>query len=156
MAKEIERKFLVKKEQWQPPSGGVLYRQGYINTNTETTVRVRLVGNQGFLTIKGKTIGNTRLEYEYPIPFKDAQEMLDFLCVPPLIEKKRYKVEENGLLWEVDVFLGENEGLILAEVELEDESQEIILPQWVGEEVTDDPRYYNVNLVKNPFRKWKV
>jgi len=154
MAIEIERKFLVKDDQWRTLGQGMLYRQGYIATQNLTTVRVRLVGDQGYLTIKGKTESFSRVEYEYPIPGSDAQEMLETLCDRPLIEKTRYRIECQGLVWEVDEFMGENEGLIIAEVELTDENQVLELPNWIGQEVTGDPKYYNANLVRHPFKQW--
>ncbi|MEQ9552558.1 MAG: CYTH domain-containing protein [Coleofasciculus sp. G3-WIS-01] len=154
MAIEIERKFLVKGDQWRTLGQGMLYRQGYIATQNLTTVRVRLVGAQGYLTIKGKTESFSRAEYEYPIPESDAQEMLETLCDRPLIEKTRYRIECKGLVWEVDEFIGENEGLIFAEVELSDENQVLDLPDWIGQEVTGDPKYYNANLVRHPFIQW--
>ncbi|MDZ7699265.1 MAG: CYTH domain-containing protein [Deltaproteobacteria bacterium] len=155
MGQEIERKFLVRKEKWQPEGEGVPYRQGYLSTEKTHTVRVRKAGDKGFLTIKGMTEGITRLEFEYEIPVKDAEIMLDTLCEDPLIEKHRHRLEHEGMVWEVDVFMAENEGLVLAEVELESESQEIAFPQWVGPEVSADPRYYNANLVKSPFKDWQ-
>jgi adenylate cyclase len=154
MSTEIERKFLVKSDAWRPLATGKLYRQGYLSTKKGCTVRVRLVGNQGYLTIKGSTQGISRAEYEYPIPAEDAQAMLDNLCDRPLIEKTRYKIELAGLIWEVDEFAGENQGLIVAEVELTDENQIIELPDWIGKEVSDDPRYFNANLTQHPFSKW--
>ena len=154
MGLEIERKFLIKQDQWQPPNQGKIYRQGYIRTQNGNTVRVRVAGDQGYLTIKGKTQGSTRSEFEYVIPLADAEEMLNTLCDRPLIEKIRYQVEINGLCWEVDQFLGENEGLLLAEVELETETQTISFPQWIDKEVTEDMRYYNVNLAENPYQNW--
>lgn len=154
MPNEIERKFLVKGEQWRSLSAGTVYRQGYIATKKGTTVRVRLVGNQGYLTIKGITQGISRAEYEYLIPAAEAQEMLNTLCEPPLIEKTRYKIAIAGLIWEVDEFAGENQGLIVAEVELTDANQIIELPDWIGKEVSDDLRYYNVNLTQHPYSKW--
>ncbi|HIK04823.1 MAG TPA: CYTH domain-containing protein [Trichormus sp. M33_DOE_039] len=153
MAKEIERKFLVTDDTWRQLAEGSLYRQGYI-ASQGATVRVRIAGNQGYLTIKGPTVNYSRSEFEYPIPLADAQEMLDTLCVRPLIEKTRYKINLNGLVWEVDEFAGANQGLILAEVELTDESQQIELPNWIGEEVSGDPKYYNSYLVKHPFSEW--
>jgi CYTH domain-containing protein len=113
---------------------------------------VRVVGSQGYLTIKGLTTGSSRAEFEYEIPVDDAQELLETLCDRPLIEKTRYKINIGDLIWEVDEFWGENQGLILAEVELETEDQNINIPHWIGKEVTSDPRYYNSNLVKNPFK----
>lgn len=154
MALEIERKFLVHHHLWQPLDEGVLYCQGYIYTHNGTTVRIRIAGNRGYLTIKGKVKGISRDEFEYTIPLAEAQEMLKTLCDRPLIEKIRYKVQEKGLIWEVDRFLGDNQGLILAEVELDRESQTVILPSWVDREVTNDTRYYNSNLAKNPYTKW--
>lgn len=154
MAKEIERKFLVKGTDWKNLAKGTEYRQGYLSTVKERTVRVRTIDNAGYLTIKGISTGATRLEYEYEISVADAHEMLDKLCERPLIEKKRYKIDFGGLVWEVDEFFGENEGLIVAEVELQDENQEIRKPEWIGEEVTGDPRYFNSNLSKVPYKKW--
>ncbi|MGJ5676678.1 MAG: CYTH domain-containing protein [Nostochopsis sp.] len=154
MAKEIERKFLVKENNWRKMAEGNVYRQGYIATQKQATVRVRIVGNQGYLTIKGPSIKYSRSEFEYPIPIEDAQEMLDQLCDRPIIEKIRYKIEYGGLIWEIDEFEGVNKGLTLAEVELSEETQQIELPPWVGKEVSEDPKYFNSNLVKNPFSQW--
>jgi CYTH domain-containing protein len=117
-------------------------------------VRVRTINNNGYLTIKGITVGASRREFEYEIPAKDAEELLDNLCEKPLIEKIRYKVDYGTLTWEVDEFFGENEGLIVAEVELHSEDQPFDRPEWVTEEVTTDPRYYNANLIKYPYSKW--
>ena len=155
MAKEIERKFLVIGEEWKHGTSGVSYRQGYLSTVKERTVRVRTVGDKGFLTIKGVTVGVSRSEFEYPIPTADANAMLDDLCERPLIEKTRYKVQHAGLTWEIDEFFGENRGLIVAEVELKDEQQTFDLPSWVGKEVSGDPRYFNSNLIKTPYTQWK-
>jgi CYTH domain-containing protein len=154
MAIEIERKFLVKGDEWRSLATGTLYRQGYLSTKKGCSVRVRLVGNQGYLTIKGLTEGFSRPEYEYPIPAADAQEMLDKLCESPLIEKTRYKIDLAGLTWEIDEFAGENQGLIVAEVELSDENHIIELPDWIDKEVSGDSRYYNVNLAQHPFSQW--
>ena len=151
---EIERKFLVKKEIWRPRGAGVLFRQGYLSTQKERVVRVREAGDAGFLTVKGATEGISRPEFEYPIPVEDAREMLDALCERPLIEKRRHREEHEGMTWEIDVFLGENAGLVLAEVELQSPTQSFTLPPWAGEEVSADPRYFNANLVKHPFRQW--
>jgi adenylate cyclase len=155
MAKEIERKFLVRGNSWRSQDGGKRYRQGYLSRVKERTVRVRTTGDKGFITIKGESVGATRSEYEYEIPLADANEMLDRLCERPLIEKTRYRVSNEGLVWEIDEFEGGNRGLIVAEVELKDETQSITLPVWVGQEVTDDPRYFNANLVANPFSQWE-
>ena len=156
MPQEIERKFLVGGNDWRDHGGGVAYRQGYLSTVAERTVRVRLIRDKGWLTIKGITVGATRAEYEYEIPADEAGEMLDNLCERPLIEKTRYRIEHQVLTWEVDEFDGDNAGLIIAEVELDEEHQAIVLPDWVGEEVTGDPRYYNANLIANPFTRWRV
>lgn len=156
MGKEIERKFLVKNDRWRGLARGVTYRQGYLSTDKERTVRVRTIENEGFLTIKGVTTGATRNEYEYTIPVEDANEILDQLCQRPLIEKRRYKIENAGFLWEVDEFSGENQGLIIAEVELNNEQERIELPEWIGEEVTSDTRYYNANLIAHPYSKWST
>ncbi|MBW1723429.1 MAG: CYTH domain-containing protein [Deltaproteobacteria bacterium] len=154
MAVEIERKFLVKGEGWRGKVKGVFYRQGYLSTEKERVVRVRATKDKGFLTIKGAPENLKRPEYEYEIPVKDAEEMLDSLCIRPLIEKTRYRVEHGGFVWEIDVFSGENKGLVLAEVEIQDQNQEIPLPEWIGEEVSGDPRYTNAQLVKNPYIRW--
>lgn len=154
MPAEIERKFLVKGDSWRKLAEGSRYVQGYISTAKQATVRVRIVGNQGYLTIKGATVQYSRSEFEYPIPVTDAQEMLDTLCDRPLIEKTRYKIAYGNLIWEIDEFEGINKGLIIAEVELTDEKQQIELPDWIGEEVSDNPKYYNSNLVKHPFSQW--
>jgi len=154
MPQEIERKYLVIGDDWRSLAEGSIYRQGYIPTQDKVTVRVRIIGEKAYLTIKGPTVQYSRLEFEYPIPIQDAQEMLETLCQRPFIEKIRYKIEFSGLIWEIDEFEGANKGLILAEVELSDENQEIELPTWIGEEVSHDSRYYNSNLVKHPFSEW--
>lgn len=153
MAKEIERKFLVMNNDYKKDVDGMLYKQGYLSTNPQRTVRVRIVGNQGYLTIKGLSKGATRAEYEYIIPYKDAEELF-LLCETPLIEKYRYLVPYKGNTWEVDEFYGENKGLVIAEIELKSENESIELPPWVGTEVTSDPRYYNSNLVRFTFSQW--
>lgn len=153
MAKEIERKFLVMNNDYKKDVDGMLYKQGYLSTNPQRTVRVRIVGNQGYLTIKGLSKGATRAEYEYIIPYKDAEELF-LLCETPLIEKYRYLVPYKGNAWEVDEFYGENKGLVIAEIELKSENESIELPPWVGTEVTSDPRYYNSNLVRFTFSQW--
>jgi CYTH domain-containing protein len=154
MGKEIERKFLVKEDDAWRQVVGTVYRQGYLSTVKERTVRVRTIGNKGFLTIKGVTVGATRLEYEYEIPVGEAKELLDVLCERPLIEKTRRVIEFDGVLWELDEFFGENEGLVLAEVELEEEQQIFEKPAWIAQEVTDDARYFNANLVAHPYSQW--
>ena len=153
MGKEIERKFLVRGEAWRALATGVRYRQGYLSTVKERTVRVRTVGDRGFLTVKGVTVVATRKEFEYDIPAGDAVLLLE-MCEQPLVEKVRYKIPSGGLTWEVDEFEGANQGLIVAECELSSEDQRIELPPWIGEEVTADPRYFNSNLIAHPFSKW--
>jgi len=153
MPAEIERKFLVNGNGWRQGQG-IRICKGYLNPDKERTVRVRLAGEKAFLTVKGMNIGATRAEYEYPIPVSHAEELLK-ICDGPVLEKNRYAVDHNGLIWEVDEFLGENEGLIVAEVELKSEDQSFDRPEWVGQEVTDDPRYFNSNLCAHPFSKWQ-
>ena len=154
MAKEIERKYLVKPGAWKPPANGTTIRQGYLSSVKERVVRVRTKGPKAFLTIKGLTKGISRSEFEYEIPVEDADLLLTNLCEQPLIEKTRYKEIYQGHTWEIDVFFGANEGLIVAEVELTDENEKLALPAWVGEEVSADPRYFNSNLIANPYNKW--
>lgn len=155
MGIEIERKFLVNNDNWRTLGIGKVYKQGYILTaDNMTTIRVRIIGNDAYLTIKSKTEGISRHEFEYSIPLKDAEIMLKTLCDRPLIEKVRYTINLDNLIWEIDEFQGENEGLIIAEVELKSETEVINIPDWVGEEVSHDPRYYNVNLAKTPYLKW--
>lgn len=154
MGIEIERKFLLKNEVWRDLAEGVYYRQGYLNSAMERTVRVRTINEKGFLTIKGVADGATRLEFEYEIPKDECNIMLDDLAEKPVIEKNRYKVDYKGLVWEIDEFFGENRGLIVAELELESEDQKFEIPEWVGEEVTGDPRYFNSNLINHPYTKW--
>ncbi len=154
MALEIERKFLVRDSRWKSLAERILYRQGYLSIDKERTIRIRVVGETGFLTIKGQTVGISRLEFEYQIPVDDAQHMLDELCQKPIIEKHRSTIEHGSLVWEVDEFHGVNEGLILAEVELQSADQQVDIPDWIGEEVSGDARYFNANLVKNPYTTW--
>ncbi len=154
MGVEIERKYLVQGTAWKEGVTGVNYRQGYLSSHRERTVRIRTAGDKGYLTIKGIATGAARPEYEYEIPYGDAVEMLQNLCEKPVIEKVRYKISYGGLLWEVDEFGGENQGLVVAEVELSDEGQSVPLPPWAGTEVTSDVRYYNANLFKHPYSKW--
>ena len=154
MGKEIEKKFLITGDDWRRLGTGEPYCQGYLNSEKGRTVRVRTIKDRGILTIKGPNVGATRLEYEYEIPFEEAREMLQELCRKPLIEKTRHKVSFGGFTWEIDEFKGENEGLLFAEIELEYETQSFDKPSWIGKEVTDDSRYYNANLVTNPFSNW--
>jgi CYTH domain-containing protein len=155
MAKEIERKFLVTGDNWKGDSRPIHTCQGYLASGGDCTVRVRVQGEKAFLTIKGKTEGVSRDEYEYGIPVGDAEEMLASLCKKPYIEKNRYKITYAGMEWDVDEFLKENEGLVVAEVELESESQQVELPPWIGEEVSHDVRYRNVSLTFHPYSEWK-
>ena len=154
MGIEIERKFLLIGEAWKKLAQGIRYRQGYLSTSKESTVRVRTIENTGYLTVKGESQGATRSEFEYEIPVEDANAMLDQLCAKPLIEKNRYKIEYDGFIWEVDEFFGENQGLVVAEVELESEDQVYVKPEWVGVEVTEDHRYFNSNLARHPYSQW--
>lgn len=154
MAREIERKFLVRGDSWRSGSEGVLYRQGYLRADAACLVRVRIGNGGAFLAVKSLLSGITRLEYEYPVPLADAEEMLERLCPRPWIEKRRRRVRHAGRDWEIDEFLGDNEGLIVAEVELEREDEPLELPPWAGREVSLDPRYFNVNLARNPYRLW--
>ena len=155
MAEEIERKFLVRSDGWR---GGVLrsayYRQGYMAVNDRCGVRVRLQDDQAWLTIKSATLGVRRQEYEYTIPPADAREMLDTLCGERTLSKTRHFVEHDGDLWEIDVFDGDNEGLVLAEIELTDVEQSFTRPDWLGEEVSGDTRYHNSSLAARPYKLW--
>lgn len=155
MAKEIERKFLVKPGLWQPQDAGTTIRQGYLSSAKERVVRVRTKGSKAFITVKGITKGIARSEFEYQIPMEDADAMLTDLCEQPLIEKVRYLETYGGHTWEIDKFFGDNDGLIVAEVELANEETILEKPAWVGEEVSADPRYFNSNLIQKPYRQWK-
>ena len=154
MGEEIERKFLVSGEAWRETAEGTRYRQGFLSTEPERTVRVRVAGPRGSITVKGKNLGARRAEFEYEIPVADAERMLDTLCKRPLIEKVRYVLAVGAHTWEIDVFEGDNAGLVVAEIELRREDEAFERPEWVGNEVTDDPRYFNSNLVANPYRAW--
>ena len=155
MSREIERKFLVRRDRWQAdPAQGVSLRQGYLSEVPERIVRVRIAGEHAFLTIKGLTLGIMRVEFEYPIPRADADAMLEVLCLRPLVEKTRYRVLFEGRTWEVDVFDGENAGLITAEVELPSADATLVLPPWIAQEVSHDPRYFNSNLAQEPYSRW--
>ncbi len=153
MAQEIEFKFLLKDD-FPKLSDGSQIRQGYLNRDKERTVRVRLINKKALLTIKGLNIGGVAPEYEYPIPLEDAVFILDHLCERPLIEKTRYKIEHAGMIWEVDVFTGDNEGLTFAEIELENPDQLFEKPPWIGKDITGDPRYFNSNLSRHPYTSW--
>jgi CYTH domain-containing protein len=152
---EIERKFLLIGESWREQVVGEPKRlsQGYLCADAEKSVRVRIAGDYATLTVKGSRNGISRLEMQYTIPVADAERMLA-LCAPPLIDKTRHIVMHDGMKWEVDIFHGENEGLRVAEVELESEDQAISLPEWAGQEVSEDSRYYNSQLSREPFSRW--
>jgi CYTH domain-containing protein len=156
MAFEIERKYLVNKDMWNKTDKGrgQFYRQGYLTTDPQKTIRVRVTDSHGWLTIKGLSVGATRKEYEYEIPRDEAIELLNNFAVSD-ITKIRYALPYEGKIWEVDEFLDENEGLILAEIELINEEEPFALPEWVGKDVTGDERYYNSNLSLNPYRNWR-
>ena len=155
MGVEIERKFLVDHEKWQQvvKPAGTHYRQGYLLDDDHRTIRIRVTDKQGYITFKGATTGITRKEYEYKIPVEDGNELLNGFAISE-VEKIRYRIEFTGKLWEVDVFAGDNAGLIMAEIELQHETEEFEHPGWVTIEVSDDERYYNSNLAVNPYKKW--
>jgi len=154
MGVEIERKFLIDETLLPQLTDGHTIKQGYIQTADRNTVRVRVSDDKAFLTLKSSSTGATRLEFEYPVPLEDAEQMLENLCQKPFIDKKRYLIEHEGHTWELDIFEGENKGLIVAEVELESENEAFALPAWVKEEVTTDKRYANSNLIQNPYSNW--
>ena len=153
MGMEIERKFLLKNDDWRSLGVPVHYAQGYLVADGERTVRVRVAGTEGFLTIKGKSEGFSRKEFEYPVPVDEALEMLR-LCALSTIEKYRTKILFEGKIWEVDEFKGQNEGLTIAEIELISEDESFDTPPWIGQEVTGDLRYFNSSLARNPFKNW--
>lgn len=155
MGMEIERKFLLQSDGWR---GQVQHsermRQGYLNQEKHCSVRVRTAGGRAWLNIKGVTVGAQRKEFEYEIPLADALELLETMSHRPLIEKTRHYVPAGGRVWEIDEFDGENAGLVVAELELDDPDEPFVKPDWLGEEVTDDVRYYNTQLVRQPYRQW--
>lgn len=150
---EIERKFLVDRNKWKPAGAGEKIMQGYLSTDKERVVRIRIKEDKAYLTIKGKTKGIVRSEFEYDVPVKDACEMMKLSLDNP-IEKTRYKEKIGGLTWEIDIFHGINDGLCLAEVELEDENQAVEIPEWTTEEVSHDKRYFNAWLSQHPYSTW--
>lgn len=154
MSVEIERKFLVRGSGWKTLGQGVAIRQGYLSTNPDRVVRVRIEDDKATLTIKGRTNGITRGEWEYAIPLTEADQLLNDLCERPLIEKTRTRILYEGMTWEVDEFFGDNLGLVVAEIELGSEAQAFAKPEWIAEEVTDDARYFNANLLRHPFSAW--
>ncbi|NOR74772.1 MAG: CYTH domain-containing protein [Draconibacterium sp.] len=151
---EIERKFLVDRSKWNPKDIGKKMKQGYLSVVPERTVRIRIADEEAFLTIKGKSVGIKRTEFEYKIPLKEATELMK-MCLDYPIEKTRYYEKRDNVIWEIDIFEDENRGLILAEVELKTETQHINLPDWIEKEVSEDYRYFNSWLSQNPFSKWK-
>ena len=155
---EIERKFLVHLDKVNLPPHGNRIRQGYLplSKDDKTIVRVRVIGGAATLAIKGENVGPVRPEFEYSIPINDADQMLDTLCQKPLIEKTRYEIPAGSHTWEIDVFHGDNQGLVVAEIELADENDSFEKPEWLAEEVTEDPKYYNANLLENPFKNWSA
>lgn len=153
MAIEIERKFLLKNDSWRAGAVGTEICQGYAQL-PNGIFRVRIYGAKAFLTVKGKLDGLARAEFEYEIPINDARAMLETVCEKPYISKARFLVQFDGKTWEIDEFYAENDGLIIAELELESEEESIKMPDWAGKEVTDDLRYYNSNLIQNPYCNW--
>lgn len=153
MPVEIERKYLVVGSGWKDAAIGTRLSQGYLSQDPERSVRVRIAGDKAYLTIKGVSRGITRQEFEYPIPTNDAEQLLA-LCLPEIISKTRYAVDVNHRQWDIDEFHGENEGLVVAEIELDSETDAVELPAWIGQEVSDDPRYYNASLSKLPYSRW--
>ena len=157
MALEIEHKFLMANDTWrQQIQQSVYYKQGYLNHSPTSSIRVRISDQQAWLNIKSATIGNHRQEFEYEIPLSDAQQILDALCHKPLIEKIRHFIFIDQHTWEIDEFLGDNAGLIVAEIELSELQESFAKPAWLGREVTEDLRYYNNNLCKNPYKNWNI
>jgi adenylate cyclase len=155
MGIEIERKFLLANDGWRGLGNPTLMRQGYLAADAVRTVRVRIEGERAVLTVKGKSTGASRGEWEYAIPVPDAQELLDGLCEQPLVEKVRHRIAHAGHVWEVDEFLGLNAGLVVAEIELGAEDEAFEKPDWIGAEVTGDKRYYNSSLIRYPYSEWK-
>lgn len=155
MADEIEKKFLVKHIPSSLMTDGTHIVQGYMVNRKQMVIRVRLSGENAFLTVKGETINGTRKEYEYPIPAEDARQMLDLYCERPFVEKTRYIIDHKGFTWELDQFSGANTGLVMAEIELSHIDQPFEKPDWIGQDVTHDVRYYNSNLIISPYSIWE-
>jgi adenylate cyclase len=155
MATEIEHKFLLANDDWRAlVTHSADFKQGYLNSDETSSVRVRIAGQQAWLNIKSATIGTHRQEFEYEIPVADAEDIITNLCHKPLIEKTRHFVNDGSHVWEIDVFSGENQGLIVAEIELSEIGETFNKPSWLGEEVTHDVRYYNNNLSRYPYSSW--
>lgn len=156
MGQEIERKFLVAGDGWRAGAdAGTALRQGYLCADAARSVRVRVAGREATLTIKGPGDGAVRDEFEYPIPLDDAHALLDRLCARPFIEKTRHRLSHAGHVWEIDVFGGDNAPLVVAEVELARADEHVVLPPWIGPEVTDDPRFTNARLATHPYTRWR-
>lgn len=155
MAEEIEHKFLVRDDSWRDQVERSMHQlQGYLGSAESCSIRIRISDEQASLNIKSATLGITRREYDYPIPVNEAREILDQLCIKPIIEKTRHIVRVGSHVWEIDEFAGDNSGLIVAEVELSSADETFEKPAWAGKEVSDDPRYYNVCLVEHPYKDW--
>lgn len=154
MGIEIERKFLVNNDTYKSLAKGILYYQGFLNTDKERVVRIRIFDKEAYITIKGLSTGAQRTEFEYRIPVEDAEVLLAEICEKPIIKKYRYTIKWGELTWEVDEFCDENEGLVIAEIELENEEQEFDLPEWVNKEITGDEKYYNASLIHSPYKNW--
>jgi len=155
MAKEIERKFLLKSDTWcDEVDSSCRYAQGYMSSSEKVSIRIRISDEKAYLNFKSATLGISRTEYEYEVPLADADDMLANFCEGPLIEKVRYFVKRGDHTWEIDVFEGDNTGLVVAEIELQTEDESFDVPDWIGAEVSDDPRYYNVCLVTHPYCQW--
>ena len=153
MSREVERKYLVNNDDWRSQAGpGIFYRQGYLSTDPDRNVRVRIGDGKAVMTVKGKGEA-ARDEFEWPIPIQDAEQILSRIAIEPVIEKTRYEIRDGELKWQIDEYEGENGGLVVAEVETEKDPREIPKPQWLGEDVTDDPRYSNASLVKRPYKQ---
>ncbi len=155
MPKEIERKFLIDESIVSELNDGETIKQGYFPTSNNIAIRARLKGTKGYITIKGPQSGASRAEYEYEIPHHEAEEIINILCGNLVIEKTRFKIQYENHMWEIDVFEGFNKGLIVAEVEMSDENEKVVLPPWIKGEVTNDLRYSNSNLVKYPYNCWE-
>lgn len=155
MPTEIERKFLLANDDWRKNAdAGIHIIQAYMGSNEKSSVRIRIHGDSANLNVKSKTLGIERSEYEYAIPYAEAEEMLEHLCYKPFIDKTRYLVMHEDHEWEIDVFRGENKGLVVAEIELSSTTEHFSLPDWAGKEVSDDPKYYNICLVTHPYKSW--
>ncbi len=155
MATEIEHKFLIINHDWRKDADeGITMVQGYMGSNEKSSIRIRINGDSANLNIKSKTIGIQRSEFDYPLPVDEAKEILESLCDRPFIEKTRFHVMHDEHEWEIDVFAGVNEGLIVAELELNSVDEQFTRPDWLGEDVSEDPRYYNICLVTHPYKDW--